>query len=162
MSSSIQGAKSSSNADLSTGENMMIKEKLICKQCGQETVAKDAFAVWDFETQQYMLHSTYDNEKCLNEDCEADESGQWINVDVSWKIEWGPSTLSNEGWIQGDECHETKDSAEHAANLLRAANHGNPKKLYVRVIEVVSHPPGSSETYDAEVNKDTSQQEKPS
>lgn len=60
----------------------MKKEKIICAQCGSEEIAKDAFATWNFQNQEWELHSTYDTTKCLNEDCEADDSGKWINIEV--------------------------------------------------------------------------------
>lgn len=56
-------------------------EEPYCSACGSTDIAKDAFATWDMKSQQWELHSTYDNSKCLNEDCEADDSIEWREVE---------------------------------------------------------------------------------
>jgi len=43
---------------------------LHCTHCGSDDILIDAWAVWDVETQQAVLHSTYDNWYC--ESCEGE------------------------------------------------------------------------------------------
>lgn len=40
------------------------KVEMRCYRCGGTDVLKDAFAVWDVETQSWDLHSTYDHAVC--------------------------------------------------------------------------------------------------
>lgn len=58
----------------------MAKEEPYCARCGSTEIAKDAFATWNVETQQWELYSTYDASKCLNEDCEADDTIEWREI----------------------------------------------------------------------------------
>jgi hypothetical protein len=41
--------------------------KQVCETCGSENVKVDAWAVWDTDTQQWELQSTYDHAYC--DDC---------------------------------------------------------------------------------------------
>ena len=56
---------------------MTPKIKMVCPECGDEkNVVKDAYASWDIETQQWVLHSTYtayDCKACGEEDIEPIE-----------------------------------------------------------------------------------------
>jgi ribosomal protein S27AE len=38
--------------------------KIICGRCGSEEVLKDAYAEWDVKSQSWVLHSTYDDNRC--------------------------------------------------------------------------------------------------
>ncbi len=46
---------------------MAEKIKMVCARCGGENIRKDAYASWDVEAQDWVLHSTYDSNTC--EDC---------------------------------------------------------------------------------------------
>ncbi|MBC8315250.1 MAG: hypothetical protein H8E51_07080 [Bacteroidetes bacterium] len=51
------------------------KIQIICAKCGSDDVMKDAWAEWSVETQNWILHSVYDNtwcEKC-EENCKVIE-----------------------------------------------------------------------------------------
>lgn len=46
--------------------------RIICDHCGTEDVKRDAWAAWNFDSQEWKLHSTYDNaycERCGDEAC---------------------------------------------------------------------------------------------
>lgn len=42
------------------------KQKPVCQECGSDDVSFDAAAVWNQETQQYELSSTFDSGGCRN------------------------------------------------------------------------------------------------
>jgi len=42
----------------------MAKINLTCPYCGSDKVLADAYAAWDVETQEWVLHSTYDDKRC--------------------------------------------------------------------------------------------------
>lgn len=44
-------------------------EKPRCTNCGSVDILRDAWAVWDVDTQQWVLHSCYDAYRC--ETCDA-------------------------------------------------------------------------------------------
>lgn len=46
--------------------------ELTCPQCGGDNVVKDAFASWDVNAQEFVLHSTYDESYC--QDCDESVS----------------------------------------------------------------------------------------
>jgi hypothetical protein len=50
----------------------MKKYIVVCKHCGSENVARDAWSAWDAEAQQWILHSTYDHATCF--ECEGETS----------------------------------------------------------------------------------------
>jgi hypothetical protein len=122
----------------------MIKEKLVCSECGTDDILMDAYARWDVETQQFELNSTHEETSCQNEDCDAQvngySTGVWVKVDVTYALKWGNIDMPFTDYTIGDERHETRELAEHAANLLRVANQSNPIRLVVSVIEMVSEP----------------------
>lgn len=46
--------------------------KMVCSKCGSENVVKDAFAEWNIDKQEWVLHSVYDFTSCNDcgeEDC---------------------------------------------------------------------------------------------
>ncbi len=47
-----------------------MKINMRCPECGGDFILKDSWSMWDYETQSWELHSTYDNEYC--EDCEKE------------------------------------------------------------------------------------------
>ena len=55
-----------------------MKEIPVCTRCGSTAVLADAYAEWDVERQDWVLHSTYDNSTC--EDCEGECSLEWKQV----------------------------------------------------------------------------------
>lgn len=38
----------------------------VCENCGSEEVLRDAYAIWDKEEYDWVLHSTYDKWVCEN------------------------------------------------------------------------------------------------
>lgn len=58
----------------------MLKNKMICGTCGGENVRRDADAVWDVESQEWVLNAVYDNATC--EDCETDVSISEVPVEM--------------------------------------------------------------------------------
>lgn len=42
----------------------MTKINIVCKKCGSNEVFKDAYAEWDPEKQQWVLHAVYDYTTC--------------------------------------------------------------------------------------------------
>ena len=48
----------------------MSKIKKVCHDCGSEDVHRDAWAEWDFETQEWVLSDVYDDAYCNT--CETD------------------------------------------------------------------------------------------
>lgn len=42
------------------------KQKPVCQECGSDDVSFDAAAVWNQETQEYELSSTFDSGGCRN------------------------------------------------------------------------------------------------
>lgn len=53
-----------------------------CKSCGSDQILIDAFGQWDAESQQWELHSTYDNVVC-NGDCDGGETTiEWREIEV--------------------------------------------------------------------------------
>jgi hypothetical protein len=46
-------------------------EKPRCTSCSSVDILRDAWAVWDMDTQQWVLHSTYDEFRCENCSAEA-------------------------------------------------------------------------------------------
>lgn len=54
------------------------KQKPVCQECGSDDVSFDAAAVWNQETQQYELSSTFDSGGCRN--CEQEfKHVDWID-----------------------------------------------------------------------------------
>lgn len=47
----------------------------ICNHCGSDRVVKDAWAVWDPETQRWELGEAFDYSFCLN--CERESKPEW-------------------------------------------------------------------------------------
>lgn len=47
----------------------MKKYRMICRDCGGENVKRDAWASWDFEKQDWILHVYFDEAHC--DDCEG-------------------------------------------------------------------------------------------
>ncbi len=45
-------------------------ERPRCRSCGSSDILRDAWACWDVDTQQWVLHSCYDAFHC--EDCGCD------------------------------------------------------------------------------------------
>jgi hypothetical protein len=39
-------------------------EKPCCSNCGSVDILRDAYACWDVDTQQWVLHSCYDEYRC--------------------------------------------------------------------------------------------------
>ena len=39
-------------------------EKPCCTSCGSTDILRDAYACWDSDTQQWVLHSCYDDYRC--------------------------------------------------------------------------------------------------
>lgn len=50
--------------------------KLLCPECGAEDVVLDAYAAWDVETQDWVLHSTYEEKRCNTCGAEFDEADE--------------------------------------------------------------------------------------
>lgn len=46
-------------------------EKPRCESCGSIDILRDAWACWDADTQQWLLHSCYDPYRCETSDAEA-------------------------------------------------------------------------------------------
>ena len=46
-----------------------------CSICGSDRILKDAWAAWDNEAQEWVLHSTLDQEYC--EQCDGECSVSW-------------------------------------------------------------------------------------
>jgi len=42
----------------------MTKNKMICDVCGSENVSRDAWASWDYEKQEWVLQSVFDDAFC--------------------------------------------------------------------------------------------------
>lgn len=54
------------------------KQKPICQECGSDDVSFDAAAVWNQETQEYELSSTFDSGGCRN--CEQEfKHVDWVD-----------------------------------------------------------------------------------
>lgn len=54
------------------------KQKPICQECGSDDVSFDAAAIWNQETQEYELSSTFDSGSCHN--CEQEfKHADWID-----------------------------------------------------------------------------------
>lgn len=49
---------------------MTTKTTRVCKYCGSYDVRRDAWAAWDYDSQQWVLEETFDNEYC--KDCEGE------------------------------------------------------------------------------------------
>jgi hypothetical protein len=47
---------------------------MVCSHCGSTEVLRDAYAEWDVETQQWELHSVFDNAICQSETCDGGET----------------------------------------------------------------------------------------
>ena len=58
----------------------MIKEKPVCTQCGSDDVKADAWAVWDYEEQEWVLDNAFDNNFC--EFCEDSCKLNWIKEEI--------------------------------------------------------------------------------
>jgi len=50
----------------------MAKEKIVCKECGSEEVRRDAFASWDVDKQEWVLHAIYDHFVCDSDECNGE------------------------------------------------------------------------------------------
>lgn len=46
------------------------KLKMTCRECGSENVLRDAWAEWDYESQEWVLQNVFDAAFC--EDCEGE------------------------------------------------------------------------------------------
>lgn len=46
--------------------------KIVCSDCGSENVMRDAWAVWNAETQEWELGSVFDQGFC--DDCQCESS----------------------------------------------------------------------------------------
>lgn len=57
---------------------MSNKEKPVCATCGSENVVADAWAEWDFEKQEWVLQTSFDDKFC--HDCETSCKVNWIEV----------------------------------------------------------------------------------
>ncbi|AYO75474.1 MULTISPECIES: hypothetical protein [Sphingomonadaceae] len=55
--------------------------KPVCDHCGSDNVTKDAVAVWDVETQAWVLLSTYDSTTCQQCERESDDMLDWKSMD---------------------------------------------------------------------------------
>ncbi len=58
-----------------TGES---KVKMVCGTCGSENVMMDAWACWDVAKQEWVLHSTFDQEYCG--DCDGETHIKEIDI----------------------------------------------------------------------------------
>lgn len=47
--------------------------KIVCGRCGSTDVLKDAFAEWDISLQEWVVHSTYDDNRCNHCDYEGND-----------------------------------------------------------------------------------------
>jgi hypothetical protein len=56
-----------------------MKEYPTCAECGSLNVVKDAYAEWDHEGQQWVLHAEYDQTVC--KECEGETMIKWMNGD---------------------------------------------------------------------------------
>jgi len=53
-----------------------------CHRCGSKEVLRDAYAVWDNDLQDWVLHSTYDDYRC--DSCDEEfGSPRWVKEDGS-------------------------------------------------------------------------------
>lgn len=66
---------------------------MICSRCGSDNVRADAYAAWDSEQGDWVLHSIYDERHC--ESCEA--TATLIEVDEAEGLEIGFFGMVNEG-----------------------------------------------------------------
>jgi hypothetical protein len=48
----------------------MAKVRKVCKHCGSENVAKDAWSNWDVDKQEWVLYDVFDYEFCKT--CEGE------------------------------------------------------------------------------------------
>ena len=49
-----------------------MKVRMVCDNCGSEDVLRDAFAKWDYDSQEWIFNSTLDTTSCNTcgeEDC---------------------------------------------------------------------------------------------
>ncbi|MDX5370355.1 MAG: hypothetical protein LPL29_13365 [Alphaproteobacteria bacterium] len=66
----VRLAEIAGKAEIEKRKAVPPKKKYFCGTCGSEDVRKDAFAEWDFDKQEWVLHSFYDYAYC--EDCEGE------------------------------------------------------------------------------------------
>jgi hypothetical protein len=55
-----------------------MKIKVICSHCKSDNVLRDAWAEWDIDKQEWVLHATYDETFC--EDCEGSTSVEEVEI----------------------------------------------------------------------------------
>jgi len=60
--------------------NVRPEEKVnyVCPECGGDNLLYDAFATWDVDAQELVLHSTYETVRC--EDCDKEVTQKEIIV----------------------------------------------------------------------------------
>ena len=79
---------------------------LICSRCGSDNVRADAYAVWDSEQGDWVLHSVYDARICEN--CEG--SATLLEIDEETKLEIGfYGMIKDDGGARLVEDHEVPD-----------------------------------------------------
>lgn len=44
--------------------------KIVCSDCGSEDVGRDAWAEWDFASQEWVIRNVFDQAYCFACDCE--------------------------------------------------------------------------------------------
>jgi hypothetical protein len=59
------------------------KVRMVCKYCGSTDVARDAWAEWDEDAQEWVLGPVYDYSKCLS--CEEEKC--IIEVPIGEEVE---------------------------------------------------------------------------
>lgn len=65
-------ASTHASGDQILGNLLMSKIRMVCPECGdKENVVKDAYASWNIDTQEWVLHSTYESFDCKA--CGAEE-----------------------------------------------------------------------------------------
>jgi len=77
--------------------------KMVCRTCGSEKVSSDAYAVWDYVTQEWVLATTFDKggvcEPCDGETTIDEEplEGDELTEALAHR------TAIDNGWRPGDE-----------------------------------------------------------
>jgi ribosomal protein L37AE/L43A len=66
-------------AALQKGLSTTPKINIVCSHCGSENVMRDAWAVWNVDTQQWDLGTVFDAGHC--DDCEGEASLEEVSVE---------------------------------------------------------------------------------
>lgn len=62
---------------------MSKKIKFVCPDCGSDDVSRDAYAVWNIETQKWELEGMYDAMQCNEPTCGYSDKTGFSAVEIT-------------------------------------------------------------------------------